>query len=166
MASSLRNTTLDAALQFIPTYSFTRQAIKQGYLVARRSAPSLPSGQARIGNEDANAEVDIALDMIFGPGEAGGKDLVGAWERMGLEDMIEGERKGSAVASSSSSSTSNPSSSTPCSSSSSSIPASSDGPTDEGHTSNIRGLKDRLRRRLEYSERTTGEGLVQVSQES
>ena len=152
MASSLRNKTFDSALRFIPTHSFTRQAIKQGYLVARRSAPSLPSGQARIGNEDANAEVDIALDMIFGPGEAGGKDLVGAWERMGLEDMIEGERKGSAVASSSSSS--------------SSIPASSDGPTDEGHTSNIRGLKDRLRRRLEYSERTTGEGLVQVSQES
>ena len=97
--------------------------------------------------------MDTALDMIFGSGEAGGKALVGAWERKGLEDMIEGERKGSAVASSSSSSTP-------------STPTSSAGPKNEGHTPNVRGLKDRLRRRLEYSERTAGEGLVQVSQGS
>jgi hypothetical protein len=147
MATSLRNSTLDAALRFIPTHSFTRQAIKEGYLIARRSSPGFPSKQTGQGNEEA--EVDAAVDLIFGPGEAPGKALVEAWERKGLEDMIEGEKRTSASAVASSSSSSS---------------TSAVGSTSEGHVPSGRGLKDRLRRRLEYSERTAGEGLVQVSQ--
>ena len=134
----LLSSILNCSLPLIPRYSFTRHAIRQGVIASLNTSHTHSPFKhdhdqlQNTSNIDDGLRIDNIIDTVFGDGVQPEKELVKFWEERGLNAIT--------------SSSSSPTSSEPRNS----------------KMSNGKRLERLLLDRLEYSEITAGEHLVQV----